>query len=294
MDPYKRRFTVERRGSDLALIGVRDFDVGRVFDCGQCFRFDVTRDVGGATSASGIALGRLLEIVQDGDLLLIKNCTEDEFERVWAHYLALDVDYESINSALGGGSDTVMREAVACSRGIRILRQDGWEALCSFIISQNNNIPRIKKIIGALCAAYGEPIVTESGTYYTFPSAGRIAALSVDEIFALRTGFRAAYISDAAKKVASGEIDVAGIASMTTGQAAEYLCGIKGVGPKVASCALLFGFDRGDCFPIDVWVKRVLAKYYPDGFDYKALGDMAGIAQQYLFYYERYTQSRNG
>jgi len=301
-------YTIEQRGRDLVLSGVEDFSIDRVFDCGQCFRFEVAGGKVGGNGANageganagaaslrvkGVALGRLLEIEQNGGELVLKNCSPEEFDSVWKRYLALDVDYSGINALLSA-HDSVMGDAVACSRGIRLLRQDGWEALCSFIISQNNNIPRIKKIIASLCEAYGEPFEAGGAVYYSFPTAERLAALSVDDIFALRTGFRAAYISDAAKKVASGEIDVGAVSTLSTDEALEYLCRIKGVGPKVASCALLFGFDRGDCFPIDVWVKRVLAKYYPGGFDHKALGMNAGLAQQYLFYYERYLAGGSG
>ena len=182
----------------------------------------------------------------------------------------------------------MLTRAAACAGGIRILRQEPWETLCSFIISQNNNIPRIKGIVERLCRTYGDPIGTPRGVFYSFPGPERLARLSVDEIFALRVGFRAKYISDAARKVASGEVDLGEVAALPTPEAAEALRRISGVGPKVAACALLFGFDRGDSFPVDVWVRRVLAKYYPDGFDPAALGDRAGIAQQYLFYYERY------
>ena len=279
-------WTVKYENGNAVVKGLTDFTVDRVFDCGQCFRFEIN-----GSKAVGVAKGKLLELTQTDDGIIIENCTDEDFEGVWKHYLALDADYASINDRFISGNDAVMSRAAECSRGIRILRQDGWEALCSFIISQNNNIPRIKKIIDALCRSYGEPFIVNGKEYYTFPSAERLAALSVDEIFALRVGFRAAYISDAAKKVASGETDLTLIESMPTPDALECLCKIKGVGPKVASCALLFGFDKGDCFPVDVWVKRVLAKYYPDGFDHTALGENAGIAQQYLFYYERYEQA---
>ena len=266
--------------------GLTDFKVDRVFDCGQCFRFEIT-----GSRAVGVAKGKLLELTQTDDGIIIENCTDEDFERIWKHYLALDADYTGINDRFINGTDAVMSRAAECSRGIRILRQDGWESLCSFIISQNNNIPRIKKIIDTLCRTYGEPFAVNGKEYYTFPSAETLAVLSLDEIFALRVGFRAAYISDAAKKVASGETDLSLIENMQTSDALEYLCKIKGVGPKVASCTLLFGFDKGDCFPVDVWVKRVLAKYYPNGFDHTSLGKNAGIAQQYLFYYERYEQA---
>jgi len=280
-------------GGDLILSDIEDLDISRTFDCGQCFRFEVSSLPGGGHAVKGVALGRLLETEQpEPDRLIIKRCDEKLFDTVWKHYLALDTDYAAVNRSFVSGSDPVMSRAAARSRGIRILRQDPWEALCSFIISQNNNIPRIKGIIDRLCRTFGDPFETCGETYYSFPSAERLAGLSVEEIFALRVGFRASYISDAAKKVASGEIDLEKVRDMSTPEALAALCKIKGVGPKVASCALLFGFDKGDCFPIDVWVRRVLAKYYPEGLDPAVFGEFAGLAQQYLFYYERYMISK--
>ena len=178
--------------------------------------------------------------------------------------------------------------AVDYGRGIRILRQDPWEAICSFIISQNNNIPRIKGLIAALSARAGEKIAEG---VYSFPTAEAVAALGVDELRALKMGFRAPYIIDAAIKVSSGALDLAAVAALDTPEAEKMLCGVKGIGPKVADCALLFGFSRYDAFPIDVWIKRVIAKYFDEGFDPRALGRYAGVAQQVLFYYERYVNN---
>ena len=135
--------------------------------------------------------------------------------------------------------------------------------------------------------AFGESI---DGVHYAFPTAEALVSAGTDKIFELKTGFRAKYIYDAAEKVAKGDIDLSLIPEMTTAEAAEYLMQIKGVGLKVASCALLFGFDKTDAFPVDVWVKRVLEKYYPNGLDLTTLGANAGMIQQYLFYYERYNQ----
>lgn len=259
------------------------FDIFQTFDCGQTFRFEkVSED-----TVEGVAHGRLLRLTQTGDTVRI-NCTVEEFEVVWKHYLTLDRDYGKINSFFTEGNDRVLKEAALYGKGIRILRQDPWEALCSFIISQNNNIPRIKKIINSLSEKFGEPFEFEGKTYYSFPTANALAKAGQDEIFALKTGFRAKYIVNAAEKVVSGEIDLERIASLPTSDALTSLLKVKGVGPKVASCALLFGFDKTDAFPIDVWVKKVFAKYYPDGFDVVSFGENAGIAQQYLFYYERW------
>ncbi len=265
------------------------FDIFQTFDCGQTFRFEKISE----NTVEGVAYGKLLRLTQIGNTVRI-NCTVKEFEVVWKRYLALDRDYGKINSYFTKGNDRVLKDAALYGKGIHVLRQDPWESLCSFIISQNNNIPRIKKIINSLSEKFGEPFQFEGKTYYAFPTPKALFHAGHDEIFALKTGFRAKYIIDAAEKVLSGEIDLEKISSLPTAEALGELIKIKGVGPKVASCALLFGFDKTDAFPIDVWVKKVFAKYYPDGFDPKGFGENAGIAQQYLFYYERWQNISQG
>ena len=179
--------------------------------------------------------------------------------------------------------------AIKYGYGIRILRQDKWEAICSFIISQNNNIPRIKKIVLSMCEKYGERVCFLDKDYYSFPSASVLLEAGVEEIFNLKTGFRAKYIIDACEKIASGEISLDLIdGEPSYEKCVEMLCKIKGVGLKVASCALLFGFNRTEAFPIDVWIKRVIDNRFNGSLDISSLGKNGGIAQQYLFYYERY------
>lgn len=283
-------------GKAVRLDGLKHFKISQIFDCGQCFRFDPVANPRHKWEIDGVAHGRYVRLAQDTpDSLIIYNADASDFESIWRHYLALDVDYTAVRddiaahfAAATGGRDEIMPKAMAYGDGIRILRQDPWEAVCSFIVSQNNNIPRIKKIIAAMSREWGEPIEYGSEVHYSFPSAKALADAGEDAIFALKTGFRAKYIHDAACRAASGELDFAAIGAATPDKASELLCRIKGVGPKVAACAMLFGFDKTEAFPIDVWIKRVLAKYYPDGLDIAALGKHAGIAQQYLFYYERY------
>ncbi len=280
----------------IRLKGLTNFNISQIFDCGQCFRFDPVKGTVHKHEFEGVAMGRYIRLCQDSpDSVTIYNTTKEEYDSLWKHYLSLDTDYSEIRrdiaerfSVATGGRDTVMPLAMKCAEGIRILRQEPWEAVCSFIVSQNNNIPRIKKIIAAMSRAYGEPIFAEGKTYYAFPTPKALADAGESAIFGLRTGFRAKYIYDAACKAASGELDFDAIRAASPGDAREFLCKIKGVGPKVAACAMLFGFGKTEAFPIDVWIKRVLAKYYPDGLDISALGKYAGIAQQYLFYYERY------
>lgn len=263
------------------------FDLSLIFDCGQSFRFVKSSDC----SYSGIAFGCAVDLIQEDDKITIVGADENDFNNIWKRYLSLDIDYSMLRNeiALSRPDDEVLKSAMEYGKGIRLLRQDKWETLCSFIISQNNNIPRIRSLVEALSREYGDRIKTYSiGEYYSFPSAKRIAEVGVEKLRELKVGFRAPYIHDAAVKVASGEIDLEGLDSLPTDRLLDTLMSIKGVGLKVASCVALFAYGRLDCFPIDVWVKRVLEKYYPDGFDHTALPNTAGLVQQYLFYYERY------
>lgn len=235
----------------------------------------------------GTAFGRRVVFEErGGGIIRIYGCTgEEDFENVWKKYLSLDEDYDEIDrsiiSAMACDSDRrVMEDAVRCGAGIRILKQDPFECLISFIISQNNNIPRIKKIISALCEKYGE-----NGS---FPTPEALVNAGEEGLFALKTGFRAGYIYDAAKRVASGETDLSAVFAADFADAEKQLCLIRGVGPKVSACVLLFGFGKTEAFPIDVWMKKSLERHFPEGFDPSRLGKNAGIAQQYLFYYERW------
>ena len=271
---------VEVRGSNLP-------DPDKTFDCGQCFRFEKVNNSRHESEWVGVAFGRYVSFAKDGDRLYIYNSTEADFEKIWRPYLDLDTDYLAIDKDILSRSDSeALKNAVSFGHGIRILRQAPWETVCSFIISQNNNIPRIKKIIKALSEKAGDRIV---GTdEFSFPTAEAVEALGEKELFDLKTGFRAKYIYDAAKKVKEGDVDLLSIPRVPTSEGAEILCGIKGIGPKVAACALLFGFGKYDAFPIDVWIKKAIEKYFPGEFDATRLGPYAGVAQQYLFYYERY------
>ena len=254
------------------------FDLEQTFDCGQCFRFEKAGD----GFFRGVALGRQLLIRQQGETVVFYNVTEEEFRNKWVEYFDLDRDYGSILKELS--FDCRVRSAAEKTGGIRILRQDGWETLCSFIISQNNNIPRIKKIIASLCALLGDEI---GEGIYTFPSAERVAVTGVEGLTPIRSGFRAKYIIDAAEKVAGGLIKPEELQSLPYAEARERLMTVRGVGEKVADCVLLFGLGFLQAFPKDVWVKRVIERYYGSGFTSDYFGQYAGIAQQYLFYYER-------
>ena len=270
----------EVRGADLP-------DPDKTFDCGQCFRFERSDKSRHESEWEGVAFGRQVSFAKDGDRLYVYNSTEEEFEGIWRRYLDLDTDYIAIDKDILSRSESdALKNAVSFGHGIRILRQEPWETVCSFIISQNNNIPRIKKIVRALCERAGDRI--DGSDEFSFPPPTSVSRLGVDGLFELKTGFRAKYIYDAASRVACGEISLDGIMDMPSALGADELCKIKGVGPKVAACALLFGFGKYDAFPVDVWIKKAIEKYFPGEFDPSRLGPYAGVAQQYLFYYERY------
>lgn len=246
-------------------------------DCGQAFRW--SRETDGRWS--GVVRGRALTVGQEGDRITFYGVGRPEFEQIWVPYFDLARDYGAILARLC--EDRVLARAVRAYNGIRILRQETWEALCSFIISQNNNIPRIKGIIERLCAYFGEEIAPG---IFSFPGPERLAPLGVEELAPLRAGFRARYIIDAACKVADGVVRLDGLAEQPIESARTELMQITGVGVKVADCTLLYGAGRLEICPMDVWMKRVVSKYYPDGFPTCAVG-YQGIAQQYLFHYAR-------
>ena len=269
-------------------------NIFKTFDCGQCFRFDPVSLFGHEHEFGGVAFGRYVVFGQDTeDDLYIYNSTLEDYDKIWRNFLAFDVDYSLVDSHISSSLKSEhMDRAIECSQGIRILRQDSWEAVCSFIISQNNNIPRIKKIISSLCQNYGGSVCFLGQTHYTFPKSQALLEAGEEAIFALKTGFRAKYIIDACQAISESRISLDEIKETADFDACvEHLCRVKGIGLKVASCALLFGFDKTQAFPIDVWMKRALERYFPKGIDLPALGKWAGIAQQYLFYYEKYVQS---
>lgn len=261
----------------ILISGVKCFDLDLTLGCGQAFRWQKCEN----GRWRGIAFGKTLIISQNSDGILVLDTSVTDFEQVWRGYFDLDRNYSLLCE--GFCADSSLKTAVEQFPGIRILRQEPWEALCSFIISQNNNIPRIKGIVERLCSAFGENI---SNGDFTFPSARTIAKLGVEDLAPVRAGFRAKYIIDAAAKVASGEIVLENLAVAPLDEARGELMKMKGVGLKVAECALLYGCGRHDAFPVDVWVKRIMEELYPAGFPACAAGAQ-GIAQQYLFHWRR-------
>lgn len=256
------------------------FDLAQTLDCGQAFRWEL--DPEDPSLWRGAAYGRPLSLRQAGEYIEL-SCSQEDFELIWRGYFDLGEDYGYIRAELSQFSP-VLAEAAAFAPGIRILRQEPWEALCSFVLSQNNNIRRIKGIIGRFCQLFGCPI--DGSGLYTFPTPERIAALSPADLEPLRCGYRAGYVRDAAQKAAGGQIDFARILAEPAGFGRQELRKINGVGPKVAECTLLYGFHKTECFPMDVWMKRAMAQLLP-GIKPEDFGPHAGLAQQYIFHYSR-------
>ncbi len=256
------------------------FQLDQTLDCGQAFRW---RPVQGRPGCwEGAAGSRFLRLEQQGDTLSL-SCSQEEFDVFWHSYFDLSEDYARKLQALSRRSP-VLKTAAALYPGIRILRQDPWEALCSFLISQNNNIPRIKGIIETFCGLFGEEIPGSS--FHAFPTPRRVAALSEGDLAPLRAGYRAKYLPDAARKVTGGEIDLRAVKSSPAAFGREELQKVMGVGPKVAECVLLYGFHKTECFPMDVWMKRALKVLLP-GLSPADFGEDAGLAQQVIFHYSR-------
>lgn len=263
-------------GNDIVLENIRCLNLELTLDCGQAFRWKKQED----GSWSGVVKGVFLNISKTDDTVLLRNTTKENFENIWLDYFDFNKDYVKICDTLK--QDSLLAPTVDEYYGIRILNQDSWEALCSFVISQQNNIKRIKGIISRLCKAYGDEV--KSG-FYSFPSAEKLSSLTVADFEELGMGYRAKYLEKLSKDVAGGKIDLEKIKTLTLDEARKELLNIYGVGIKVANCALLFGFGFYDAFPVDVWMKRVM-EYYPDGLP-EYFDGIGGIAQQYLFHWAR-------
>lgn len=268
----------ETTDKGIAVDGIRDFDLAQTLDCGQSFRWSEQAD----GSFKGIAFGKCVTLRLDGTRLYIDNASKADFENIWYNYFDFGLDYGKIREDISK-IHPVLADAAKYAPGIRILRQEPFEALCTFIISQNNNIKRIKGIVQRLCECFGQQI---DDNEFAFPTAHRLSELSPDDLAPLRAGFRNRYLIDAAQRVSSGEVDLEICKTIDYDSARSELMKIVGVGQKVADCTLLFGMHRIEAFPVDVWMKRAMEKLFPNmnGNDF---GKYAGIAQQYIFHYSR-------
>ena len=309
-----------RGRSALVITGVGNIDLYDTFECGQAFRYELICREEAYVEYMTVIGRKLVRVGQRarGELIFY-GVSEEEFTEICAPYFALSTDFEKIREVIVASTDSDwLKRAAESAKGIVILKQDPWETIFSFIISQNNNIPRIRKIIRALAAAYGENLAVtqglskcpagiidgcpsetacrECGRCYSFPTPEAIAQ-NPEKMLPSKPGFRYKYLLSSAQKVLSGEVDIAKIAEANSyGFTLTELKKISGVGDKVASCAALFGFSNLDAFPVDVWMKKAIDEYFGGYLDTSTLGGYAGVAQQYIFHYVRNLngQSKSG
>lgn len=262
----------------LRLASAAELDIVKTFECGQCFRWNA--DERGVYW--GVAMGYAAAVWEEEGSVFIRSAAP---EALWRDYFDLERDYAALSRDFVTGE--YMSACVDFGMGIRILRQEPWEALCSFIISQCNNIKRIKGIVERLCEGFGEALELEGRRFYSFPGPEKLAALRPEDLASLRSGYRAAYIISAANSVISGQTQLEKLIDADYISAKKALLAINGVGEKVANCVVLFGLRHMEGFPIDVWMKRALKAHFPSDFDPAVFGPCAGLAQQYIFFYAR-------
>lgn len=283
---------VYEKNNSVILEGVADFEPKHIFECGQCFRWHRQDD----GSYTGVAKGKVINVSKDNDKIYLKNTNLEDFNTIWYNYFDLGTNYTEIKNTLKN-MDEYLDKACEFGWGIRILQQDGWEMLVSFIISSNNRIPMIQKAIENLSRKYGKFIGEYEGKeYYAFPTSEDLNKASQEEIRACQTGFRDKYIKSTTESVIKNKENISAYTNLSTEECIKELTKFNGVGPKVGDCIALFGMQKYDTFPVDVWVKRVMQEFYVEEdmslpkirkYAIDKFGDLAGFAQQYLFYYAR-------
>lgn len=281
---------------ELAIEKNQDFELKDIFDCGQCFRWNKQED----GSYTGVIKNGVLNVNCDNENIYFKGILDDNIDTIINQYFDFNRDYSKIKQDLSK-IDQYMETSIKYGQGIRILNQDLWETIISFIISANNNIPRIKGIIERLSQKYGTKITFENEDYYLFPTANQLKDVTVAEFRGIGLGFRDIRLFETTHMILNNEINLESLHKLDTQSARAQLLTLSGVGPKVADCILLFStLKRFDIFPIDVWVRRVMNELYiknPDenkvskklinDIAFEKFGNLAGIAQQYLFYWKR-------
>ncbi len=283
---------------EYVLKNATSFEPRHIFECGQCFRWNEDQD----GSYTGVVKNGVINVRKENDDIIFKGVCEENLQDICISYFDLNRDYEKIKEELSS-VDIYLKQSILYGKGIRILNQDLWETIISFIISANNNIPRIKGIIERISKAYGNEIKWNGKSYYTFPTVDQLSRASVEDLRALGLGFRDRYLVETTRKVKSGEFSLEDLQKENTVNARKKLLELSGIGPKVADCILLFStLKRFDVFPIDVWVRRVMNELYIKNEDETKVqkkeierlarekyGDLEGMAQQYLFYWKRDT-----
>ena len=261
-----------------------NFDLRQIAESGQCFRMRMLSD----SRAYVIAGGRLLHITEKGGGELELSCSEAEYGSFWKDYFDMDSDYSGYISAIDPGDD-FLKKAADFGRGIRILRQEPFETLISFIISQRKNIPAIQSSVEKLCRLCGKRIGEEA---YAFPSPKALASLSEKELSDCSLGYRTPYVREAARRVEAGEADLDAMKKLSDEELYEELVSFYGVGKKVANCVMLFAYHRIGAFPVDVWIKRIEDGHYGGRFPVERYPGFAGVLQQYMFFYSRFEKER--
>ena len=261
-----------------------NFNLKQIADSGQCFRMTKVEEY----TYSVIAFDRYIEIKQIDNNTVEVSCDQDEYNEIWYDYFDMGYDYAKVCKELIDGDDKFLSYAAKFGSGIRILQQDPFEILISFIISQNKNIPAIMSSIKVISKMFGKKKTSGSVTYYTFPSAKDLSMASLEELRQAKLGYRDKYVQNAAALVANNEIDLDILKNTDHQEAFKELNKILGVGPKVANCISLFGLHHLEMVPVDVWIKRTLEEIYDNKFDWDKYKGYAGIVQQYMFYYMRY------
>lgn len=276
---------------DYVINTPEDFNLKETLECGQCFHFNSIDE----NEYVLTAYDNMLHIRQDEKQLIFYNTDEEQYQKLWKRYFDLERDYGSIKRELLEKDDK-LEEAITAMSGVRILNQEFFETLISFIISQNKQIPHIKKIVADISESYGTYKGEVKGIpMYAFPEVSQLRRAGIEDLKELKTGFRAPYIYDAVSRVYEGSISYDELVKLDSAAGIEKMCEIKGVGNKVASCVSLFALGKRDSFPIDVWIKRIMEYLYFDGEEVskdniarlakERFGELGGYAQQYLFYY---------
>ncbi|MCI1478925.1 MAG: 8-oxoguanine DNA glycosylase [Clostridium beijerinckii] len=295
--------SVEFYDNYLIIKELRNFKLKHIFECGQIFRFEEVAE----NDFIVIAFGRLIEVKEDGNDVIIYNSTKEDFQNIWLKYFDLDRDYSVIKDELS--KDVLLKQSIEFGYGVRVLNQDPFEMLLSFIISARNNIPSIKKTVNKISNKWGKEIIYKDKTYYAFPNIDEIKGATLEEIQETGASFRSKYIFDTIKNVFNSKsgkgnlktneyikYDLDYIKNLDDDECHNALQEFKGVGSKVADCIMLFSMEKTSAFPVDVWVKRAMIHFYgaEDAslnkiriFGRNKFGKLAGFAQQYLFYYAR-------
>lgn len=295
---------IEENDNSVVIKGVKNFNIKQVLECGQCFRWERITD----NNYIVVAKRRVIEVIQNDDEVIIENTNMEDLNNIWIDYFDLNRDYSSIKEELS--KDELLKKSVEFGYGIRILNQDPFEMLISFIISARNSIPSIKKTVNKISEKWGDEIEYKGKTYYAFPTPKQLKDATLEEIQDTGASFRSKYIistiknvNDAIEAKSNGKLtddlikyDLEHIKSLSSDECHIALQNFMGVGAKVADCIMLFSMGKHSAFPVDVWVKRAMIHFYlaPDVslakirvFGREKFGELSGMAQQYLFYYAR-------